>query len=603
MKPYNSKSQISLAGKPALLPNSSSSSSPTFYRNIGLITGCALLATSGIAGGCIFVAALPLFPVLLVGVTIAIALAAVCIWSICRLKKLNGEPKKQEHSSEPPEEEKPPVKIPGDENPQGGASETPGPETNLEGGNSQIEDNGIPNSEVQFTDISNEPHPDGEEPSVTGGNKPPLNIQTKENMKLAKMQNAKDVNDPEVIEQLSTAHVLYFYGKQDDKFLFECAQSASNPDESKICFFTSDIDDVWEKSGRAHCLYFSSAPHENLKISGDKLKNLGNIFFSFDGIKNFEVAEHITGTFVRLKGITFYECSHLQSASISGDCIAQNFHSIKFDNCPNLNEVHIENEVPAQIGESTASRPNSCWDPIVQRVHIHPGSRLFGSTGKITVQLDNCQNLLAKQTYFDTIRVNNDVVCGNSKCAISTTTCFEMNSTLKRKPNLRSANGISTIDLQLPSVAAKEVKLEHGTLDPHVVINFDLKKYESIELPSNIRIAHLEFAKPMDDCSVKFAAHQNGVLLEINGLQQLPKKPFKMFFWSLKKGKLPNINLNGAVLKGIFWYQHNVDGANFLTPVIPENCGKAEQAGLKAAATNVWPDSETIELNSAFLLP
>jgi hypothetical protein len=675
--------------------NAALSNSPTFCRNVGLITGCALLVTAGATCVCIFVAALPLLPVLLVGVTIAIALASVCIWSIYRLKKLNGEQKKQELSSEPHKGKKPPIEIPGEEkprvripedgNPQTGVRDTTGlainhrteqsqfevneplgPETSFGGEQPRIEtskskeildDSGPPIEPPASGEESPQPpidpietqenagkleppikpqglpeKPDGEEPGnpqsdvgtdsmqtlVQSRSIPPNNSAPKfssPSTYAPETETIMDLNDPGITNWFREAVTLIFYGMKDNKFLFECCLLSNKPEpgfykpEPGFYFSADNIEGVWGKFIDVKSLEFSGELPKNFQIPGNHLSKLGGITFQSKEIKSFEAFKHLTGTFDNLSSITFNGCSKLHSARISGNCIAPKFHLIKFNNCPNLDEVYIGNNAIPIEDRTTASEIDYYGNPMVQRVHIHPGINFFYSRLRVTVQLDNCRNLLARQTYFNSIIAINNSIYG-SRCEYGTGNsaieCCKINGMLEQKSHLLKINGKSTISLSLPAVTASSIKLMYETLDLHVVMNFDLAEYKSVTFLGNAPIKHLEMPKPMDDCYVEFEADPNGTLLDINQFPQNSTvdtgEPFKMSFQTRKNSKLPTIKLNNVILKNSKWYKLKESSrGTILFPVTPRNQANADkcQDWIAIGSESAWNGGETVVINSA----
>jgi hypothetical protein len=114
----------------------------------------------------------------------------------------------------------------------------------------------------------------------------------------------------------------------------------------------------------------------------------------------------------------------------------------------------------------------------------------------------------------------------------------------------------------------------------------------------------------MDGCRVVFEAQPSQIILEIDGCPQNSAegtgKPFKMEFRKSRTSVLPAIILNGATLENITWYNEKRRYQDFLIPVIPENCEKANsQQGWAVFKTEraMWSQFAYVELNSAFLLP
>jgi hypothetical protein len=674
---------MSQAGDSTPPANAALSNRPTFCRNVGLITGCALLVTAGIACVCIFVATLPLLPVLLAAIILSATLAAVCILSIYRLKKLDGKQKKQELSSEPPQEAEPPAETPGGKNPQtgisktfdrktnpgegnpqDGASETPGlgtrfeveqtiietsePKEILDGPNplseptSSGEENPYPPInpiETQESAGKSEPpnehkelpeNPDGEDPGNAQGNVlhpgtdpvetlvqsgllTPNNSAPKFSGPPAdapETETIMDVNDSRVTKSFRTSVTLVFCGMKDNKFLFWHAKNIHTLEDDKPYFSAVNIDDVWSKFENIRHIEFSCGLPENFQIPGDRLKKLSHITFSFNEIENFETSKHLSGTFDNLLEIAFHKCSKLRSARISGNCTAKNFQAVHFNDCPILDDVHIGNEPPNQIEDIVAPEK-----PTIRQVHIHPGRHLFGSTKKIQVQLDNCQNLLKEQTHFHTIYRN--LSAANSCYGNYTTVHKEMyvqnyliagRCGLEQESLLQRTDGISTITLQYPGVSSENISLFCKTLDPHVTVNFDLDACAKLKLTTETTINHLEFTKPINNCLVEFTADPGGTLLDINQFPQNSTtdtgKPFRMSFKILGNNKLPpTIRLNDTNLENIKWYEaKNRSFHTLLIPVIPNNQKKAIEQGWTAIDSEpTWNGEETVELDSDFL--
>jgi hypothetical protein len=665
--PCNSVPQ---AGDSTLPVDAALSNRLTCYRRIGWVTGCAFLAIAAIACVCIFVTALPLLPVFLVGVTIGATLATACIWSIYRLKKLNGEPKKQQTPLKPPEEEKPPVAIPKKENTQTGVSEPldrktnpdmqrgvseiPSPETSFEGEQAVIgtsEQKKIPDipkpprefhatdeeppasgkenpqppiDQVETQESADKPEPqqslleatlygqsdiakfsyklhaNGEKPPRTGGENPQPQIPARRSKKLEKMQNAKGVNDPKVTEQLRTAQVLYFYGTQDNKFFFKCAQTTGKS-EPKICFSADNIEDMWEKSGSAICFRFLCNPPSNFKIPGDNLPNLKSISFSSKEIKEIEIEHHLTGSFKELERITFRNCNTMHTAKINGGWTAKKLEHVTFENCPAVDEIYV--------GTNLGSQGHSCC-----QVYTYPEGRTFGGKS-LHVRLCGCRKLFKKQKVFSTIEVNSRTISGeiNGIGKSSDVTCIMCSNTGTFGPkeaNIQKAANTSTILLHLPDIETRRVNLERETIESHTLINFNLKKCKTIILPKKKTIKRLEFTRLIADCQVEFGAHENGTALEINDFPQNSTgdngEPFKMSFQTWKNSKLPTIKLNNVILKNIKWYKLNESfGAAILFPVTPRNQKDADKCSDWTAieSESAWNGGETVVINSAFLLP
>jgi hypothetical protein len=415
----------------------------------------------------------------------------------------------------------------------------------------------------------------------------------------AKTEAVMDINNPKIAEQLSTAQVLHFCGMEDDKFLFECSQT-TDKSEPKICFFADNTEDVWEKLESVKLFCFSGEFPEDFQIQGDRLKKLESVIFSSAKIKNFEAAKHLTGTFEGLQSIIFLECINLQSARISGECIAPKFCSVIFKDCPILDDVHI------------GDHPND--EEIIKKIHLHKSEEcLFGKTGELVVQLYDCQKFSERQTDFDNIAMHAHEIYGYkvNPEALSkgnrADTYFAVYRTFSRESALSKESNISTVNLQLPGIASRSIRLNDETLDSHVIVNFNLAKCGKIVIPDNTRIDHLEIAEPMDDCRVEFAAHENGTLLEINGLPQNSidgtGKPFKMSFWSSGNSALPKIKLRGTILENIQWYKHQLPHGSVqcIIPVIQENLEKAKKQPGWVPIQWEGTYGKAVELNSDFL--
>jgi hypothetical protein len=433
------------------------------------------------------------------------------------LKKDAGEIEKPENTDEPEpktQDEEPPadtLKI---------ADEPPPPDENPPAENEEV------------------PQPPADQDAAT-------REQEVENALALKMRDAKDVKDQEVPEQLRTASVLYFYGKQDGKFLFGCAQSHGKS-AKKTRFSASNIAAVLRKSLKIHYLHFHNTSPENFKVSGRQLPCLQEIIFESCAIEKFEFKKHFIGLFKNLKKFVFKKCVNLQYAKLAGGYI-------------------------------------------------------------LLVNLNGFQELFKNRTEFNYIKMDDSGVLVSK---YATECFFNVGATCHGTDTpffLSKANSISTISLAVPNVKTNYINLEHcETIDPHVVLNLDLP-YKLIKFPTNLKITHLNFKKPMDGCSVMFEAHPSQIILEIDGFPQNSAEgtgdPFKMSFLTRKNSKLPIIKLNDTNLENIKWYEaKNRPGHTLLIPVIPNNQMKAIEQGLTAIESeSAWNGGQTVELNSDFL--
>jgi hypothetical protein len=628
---YNPMTQAVDSTPPA---NAALSNSPTFYRSVGLITGCALLAASGIAGGCIFVAALPLFPVLLVGVTLGATLATACIWSIYRLKKLNEEPKKQQTSSEPPEEEKPPIEIPEEEkswvripekeNTQHGISYIPGPETSFEGEQPVIgtlEPSAIPNEPKLSGPTADEPEP------LSKGPRPqpqPIKLEDDpldevlfthrvssadssvssdhtlaQKVNTAKTTQPVNINSPDIADKLANAKSLHFHGMEDGKCLFVCSPETGGS-KNGTYFYADNIGDVWAKLRSVTHFRFLCKPQDNFQISGDNVPNLESITFYSDKIAEIETAKHLIGLFENLERITFRKCNNMHSAKVNGSWKAGKLNLITFECCSAVDDIHVGSDLNSEEYTNNQTR-------------THPKGCSFGGS-YLRVDLCQCKKLFEKEKHFSNIKINSHTISGetNSMGHNSPIVILCRNSGVfePKMANVQKIGNTSTIHLQLPNTETLSIDLARENIEPHTIIDFNLKRCSNINLQGNGTVEHLEFIKPIDRCRVEFMANPNGTLLEIN---EFPKNsttdtgnPFRMSFLGLAKSKLPKIKINGGELSDIKWYKLvDMYDDPLLIPVIRENLGKVDGKTnwIAIESESTWIGGETVELNSDFLLP
>jgi hypothetical protein len=634
--------------------NSTPPANAAVYRRVRTATGCAFLATAVITSICVAVAALPLLPVLLAGLTLGAALAAACIWSAVRLNDLEEEqidqnlpkapeiPKKEGSQSE--------INAPSADPNAGpnGAQQTTGPEN---------DPNKDPSSPLGDPEDLPEPHqtspgdmpehpvdapePPGEDPQappitqedgpVVGPPdqpdphenipEPPKEIQDPPppiepeadpvdtifayqvdsasafsgtltgKVSIPKKAQPVDINSLSIAAELSRAKSLHFHGMDDGKFLFVCSPETGGSQDGTY-FYADNIEDVWAKLESVTHFRFLCNPGDDFKISGDNIPNLERITFFSDDIEEIEIAKHLTGSFENLERITFRKCNSMHTAKVNGNWKAGKLENITFENCPVAEDIHVGSDL-------------NSYQYTNNQVHTHPKGCTFGDRASLYVQLFECQKLFEKAKSFSSIKIDNSTISGTTSCHGKRDDgpcilCSNVGTFESGKISIQKANNTSTIGLQMPDVGTDCVDLREAKIESHAVIDFDLARCTKVQLPEDAKIAHLEFTKPIANCRVEFDAHGDGTLLEIKNVAA----SFGITFVTNEPSKLPRIKLNDTNLENINWYRSNTkDGYLFLHPVILENLKKANNqvgwAPLEEEA--VWERYARVELNSDFL--
>jgi hypothetical protein len=656
------------------------------YRRVRTATACAFLATAVITSICVAVAALPLLPVLLAGLTLGAALAAVCVLSIYRLKKLDGAQKTQETLPEPPRAEvvKPQDEVPKKEGSQSesGPSADPnaGPNGAQQTTGTENDPNKDPSSPLGDPEDLPEPHqtspgdmpehpvdaprspdedpqalpinPDdnsvvdpGEQPAPPGEDLQPPLINPKDGpvddpgevrdlqpspieleddpvdevlftyqvdsggtladcsrtlsrqVSIPKTAKPVDINSPAIADELSRAKSLHFHGMEDGKFLFVCSPEAGGA-KNGTYFCANNIEDVWAKLKSVTHFRFLCKPQGDFQISGDNVPNLERITFFSDDIEEIEIAKHLTGSFDKLERITFRRCTNMRSAKVNGNWKAGKLKNITFENCSAVDDIHVGSDLSSK-------------DYINKHVHTYPKECTFGDGNKFSVSLFDCQKMFEKERTFSTITVINDTISGTTHYSgmsdVGITIMCLSAGTFETNGSIQKANNISTISLQMTDMTTDFVNISEASIEPHMVMNLNLKRCISIRLPTHKPIKHLELSKPIADCFVEFEAPWDGTLLDIKEIPQtLPGdtgQPLNMSFKSLEGSGLPEIKLNGNELNDITWYKSERGySGTFLIPVIRGNLEKANgQKGWAPLKGVVWNRGETVELNSDFL--
>ncbi|MDR3316508.1 MAG: hypothetical protein LBS68_00290 [Puniceicoccales bacterium] len=553
-------------------------SNPTFCKGVGVATGCAFLVAAGISCICVFVAALPLLPVLLTGVILGGALASACIWSVCRLKKLNEESKKQ------------PQQLPKPKGPTG-EEEPPGPHS--DGGQERLRNSTRP-SEFKREEDPLDPVFSYEGVDDSSGD---LTKTIDNRVKVPKIAVPVDINDSGVADKLAAAQSLHFHSQQGDRLLFVCSP-AENGSKGGTYFSVpaTEIESVWEKAGNVKCFRFLDELPEDFQIPGGQLPNLERITFFSDSIAKVEIANHLSGSFEKLEQIVFRKCNNLRSAKVSGSWTANNLQYVGFETCPIVDDIHVGN----------GSEKIECG-----QMHAYPKEGDFGmSNGRLDVQFWDCRKLSGEQKLFyaatkitdeGTAWVNVGGGCGDSPRIWT-----QHGGVISEGSFVSKSGNVSTVSFQRPDISTANVWLGCEDLNSHVKLDFDLGKCEFVDFPYNSEIEHIEIAKAMDGCIISFEAAPNGVQLEVNGFPKqstdCPGSPFKMSFATRKQSKLPKVKLNNVDAGNVAWYEFSYCGGKYLVPVSPENIEKANGPRWSAyGGGDNWDQEVQIDLRSDFL--